>query len=656
MKRRLLAIFALFVVLSSLFVGGVSAEPTECNQLSEYESEEEYRDCLVDNTSKDDVLRIVQQDKSELSQKQIDAVHAVYPYNSDEYNFTSEEEQQIVEWMSGVEFNIGDSSENSTNTTTETPESDSGSEWSKARILALIDDHVDQHPSIDVDSLEVYYQENQDEFSAVEQRYVEAWIEWYRTGEKPLEGLHPDLSTIGGVAGGEPRDTNRLNNSVSASSLEQGQREVTDTVTVLGYEFNQKNETVVMVIESRGEQTVIFTDSGGTYETNRLQSQRLVLQDGKNYVKVPAVTYEGNQQVTLKQGLEGAVLINAPPPLLQSEDNIYIWYGATGGVLGVALMSLMWYIRRERIFQEFRPASRLIADQVKTDKGFINRFTPGDGEQEDEYDDDIRGLIRRYASIKSLLSSGAKVVILAYLLDAANVITMPAINVGDEAKIILGMGVVGYSILGPVFVKPILKAAYSISLEKIQLLDVDGSVNGSYWAKKGTFRTDYENETSRDVPVRETSTGERCYLVRQVDRDDRTFEPAFSWQAEEVDEIEGLESETAKFTESVTVGIDQILSSAGMAAYVIKDMADAAYTGHKLRQNWGLIRATDAYEMADEQGEGLEKAFTGGSVRDVMADVIDSYERRDEESESTVEEIDEVVDDSSQENGGDTDE
>ena len=91
------------VVLTLALVAGAAApaaaDPGECDDLRNYTSTGEYRECLVDHTSKSEVLTYVERDRANLTQKQVDAVYAVYPSHADEYGFTIGEERRITAWM-----------------------------------------------------------------------------------------------------------------------------------------------------------------------------------------------------------------------------------------------------------------------------------------------------------------------------------------------------------------------------------------------------------------------------------------------------------------------------------------------------------------------------------------------------------------------------
>ena len=553
-------------------------------------------------------------------------------------------------------------------TTTPTDSGDGDSEWSKARILATVQDHIDRHSRVDVSAMESYYQNNKDDFSAVEQRYVEAWIEWYRTGDKPGDGLHPALLPQVG------EDT-RANETFSASDLDQGRREVSDSVRVLGFEFRQGSKQVVMVVEADAETTMTVMDSAGSYKTGQFIEREVQLREGRNYIKLPAQIHEGDQLITIRHGDGGAILKNDAPPLLQYEKNEYMWWAAGGIGLGMALMALMWFLRREKIYQRFRPAARLISGQVRTTGGLVNRFTgEPDDPEDDEFDDGIRGLIQRYASLRSLVWTGVKVAIVLYFFDLTGMIDLPLPQLGDETKIVAFFFVLGYSVVGPTLLKPILEAVYNPALEKIQLLDVDGSTNGGFWAKKGVFREDYdiESETGASVPTRETSTGQRCYLLRSIDREEQTAEPAFSWQVEEVEEIAGIDAEELD-VQGRRVAIDQILADAKRAAFVIKDMAVEANNGKNIRKAFPLLQVKIAMEQARDIATGINRAVTGSSIEPVLDDMISSYDSKREEIEDKFERqsdvdksLDEIqnelenqsdaVDAEPDENGGDGDE
>lgn len=96
--RFTLLSLTILVVLSAV-TPAVSAAPADCTSLRESKSPSKYQQCLRDNTSKQDVLRIIHTPPKDLTQKQIDAVYAIYPRHSDGYGFNKSQEQKIVEWM-----------------------------------------------------------------------------------------------------------------------------------------------------------------------------------------------------------------------------------------------------------------------------------------------------------------------------------------------------------------------------------------------------------------------------------------------------------------------------------------------------------------------------------------------------------------------------
>ena len=103
-RARLAAwLFAVFLV-GTLAVGVITmptaADPGDCNDMQSYESQDDYRSCLVNETSKQQVMTYVRSDKADLTAKQIDAVYAVYPDHADAYGFNESEDQEITDWMS----------------------------------------------------------------------------------------------------------------------------------------------------------------------------------------------------------------------------------------------------------------------------------------------------------------------------------------------------------------------------------------------------------------------------------------------------------------------------------------------------------------------------------------------------------------------------
>ncbi|QLH77573.1 hypothetical protein HZS55_09805 [Halosimplex rubrum] len=95
----LTATVVLTLALAAGAAAPAAADPGECDDLRNYTSVGEYRECLVDHTSKADVLTYVERDRANLTQKQVDSVYAVYPSHADEYGFTIGEEREITAWM-----------------------------------------------------------------------------------------------------------------------------------------------------------------------------------------------------------------------------------------------------------------------------------------------------------------------------------------------------------------------------------------------------------------------------------------------------------------------------------------------------------------------------------------------------------------------------
>lgn len=520
-----------------------------------------------------------------------------------------------------------------TATTTTTTSDDGGSEWSKARVLALIDDHVSRHSRIDIDRLETWYEAHRTEFSEVEQRYVEAWIEWYRSGEKPTDGLHPDLLPDQATSGQNQSYGVQPRSNLTVEDLSNGRRKVSDQVTVLAWEFDEQNSTWVGIVKVRGDsEDVSYIDFGSMASTGRYTASEATLPRGKHVVKLPAGSFEGTRLVTLADGQTGAVFKETEPPFLRYLKGYYLWLTLGAGVLGSALFSIKWYLRREKILQEFHPAAALISGNVRRSR-LLNRFTDENDEDSpaDQYDDGVRGLLQRYASIRAIVSTALKTTVLLYVADLIGLIALPLPPIGDEAKLVIGGTAVVYLVAAPALLRPILEAAYDPTLEAVVRLDAQGRRIATYWAKKGVFAQDYEYD--RHPPTRETATGERAYLVSDIDRDDKRAEAAFEWQAEEVENIEGLEREQVEYISGQQIGIDQILSDPKRAAIVIEDMLKEARNGKQLRKAFPFVRSKIALEEAKDVAIGINRAITGSSVEPILEDMIDSYESKEDQLE-----------------------
>jgi hypothetical protein len=527
--------------------------------------------------------------------------------------------------------------ETTTSTTTEpdneTTNETATSDWSKARLLATVQDHVSRHSDVDVAEMEAWYQSNEDRFSTVEKRYVEAWIEWAKTGEKPLEGLHPSLisDTVTGESPTGP-------SNVTAADLDRGSKRVSDVVTVRGYEFSDGNMT--MVVHADKATTVTVSDQARIQASGRFEVVEYRLEQGVNVIKIPAVTYEGDQMILVRDGMEGVPLQDEDPPFLQSVIAEYLWVSAGAVLLVTGLYSIQWFLRREKIYEQFRPAALLIAGQVQSGGGFVNRFVGDDDDEkpDDAYDDGIRGLIQRYASLRSIASTAVKVGLIAAVAHSIGWIDLPVPSMGDPAKIALSFAALTYLVGAPTVIKPVLEAVYNPNLEKIQVLDDTGKKSAGHWAKKGTFKSDYEVEESAKggVPTRVTTTGQTAYLVSDIDRDARKVTPAFAWQVEQVAEIDGLEDAEVDWMGD-TIAIDQILSDPTNAAYVIQDMLVEARNGKELRKAFPFVRMRDSLDEAKEIAMGINRAVSGGSVEGILSDMIDSYESKQEQVEEKYE-------------------
>lgn len=112
-NRLLTAVLLALLVVPTL--GMVAAPATaatqpvdegECGPIDSYETTDAYWSCLVEHTSKDEVLAIINEAPSNSSQTEIDAVYAVYPKHADSYNFTDRQESKIADWMGWEKLGI----------------------------------------------------------------------------------------------------------------------------------------------------------------------------------------------------------------------------------------------------------------------------------------------------------------------------------------------------------------------------------------------------------------------------------------------------------------------------------------------------------------------------------------------------------------------
>jgi len=295
----------------------------------------------------------------------------------------------------------------------------------------------------------------------------------------------------------------------------------------------------------------------------------------------------------------------------------------------MAFFSLQWFLGREQIFQRFRPAAALIAGQVERES-LLNRFTDSNREPE-EYDDGLRGLFQRYANIRSVVVNGVKLGAILYLVDMIGLIALPLPDIGDQAKLVIGSILFAVIFAGPALLKPILRAAYNPSLEKIQVLDETGRKVAGYWARKGTFSEDYQYD--RYPPTRDTETGDTAYLVQSIDRGEQRVEAAFDWQVDQLESVDGIESGEVDYISGQTIGIDQILSDRKKAAIVLKDMLTEAKNGKQLRKAFPFVRAKIALEEAKDVAIGINRAVSGGSVEGILSEMVDSYESKEDQLE-----------------------
>jgi hypothetical protein len=511
-----------------------------------------------------------------------------------------------------------------------------GSEWSVGRVLALIDDPPGRHPNVDVDSLERWYDANKGEFSSTERRYVEAWLTWAQTGQRPTEGLHPDLQpevdqqTRNGSAPvyGVIPDSN-----VSGGDLERGQRPVSDEVTVMSWEFRDENDTWVGVVRvSDRSEELSYMDFGRMASTGQFTSESITVPRGTHVVRLPAGDFEGTRLVTLAEGDEGNVFREIEPPFLRSLKGYYLWVVLLAGAVGSSLYALRFYLSRERVLQRYHTAAALISGNVGR-ANLRNRFFGGDDPDEaesTEEPDGVRGLIRRWLTLRKMVWTVVRVGALLYLADVVGILYLPLPPISDEIKLVVGGIAVVYVFIAPSLLRPILEAWYSPELESVVELDAYGRVIRTYWAKKGVFVEDYEYDSH--PPTRETPEGDTAYLVREFDRSNRVAEAAFEWQADQVEEIEGIENEKVEFLGD-RIAVDQIISDAESAAVVIKDMLQKAEDGRQLKKAFAFVRARDTMREARDIAVGINRAVSGSSVEDILADMIDTYEKREEEIE-----------------------
>ncbi|RLM32631.1 hypothetical protein [Haloarcula sp. Atlit-120R] len=96
---RILLTALLLVSAVAGVTGPAAASPADCQAMSAYESTDAYRQCLVENTTAEEVTDIVHSNPSTSSQKQIDAVYAISPRHDDEFGFNQTQKAHITDWM-----------------------------------------------------------------------------------------------------------------------------------------------------------------------------------------------------------------------------------------------------------------------------------------------------------------------------------------------------------------------------------------------------------------------------------------------------------------------------------------------------------------------------------------------------------------------------
>lgn len=79
--------------------GILTVQNATCGNETSFKSTADYRHCLATNTNKSQVLGIIHQKPSEVTQKQKDRVYAVYPAKAEKLNLTKDQETKITDWM-----------------------------------------------------------------------------------------------------------------------------------------------------------------------------------------------------------------------------------------------------------------------------------------------------------------------------------------------------------------------------------------------------------------------------------------------------------------------------------------------------------------------------------------------------------------------------
>lgn len=92
--------------------GGNATPTAECGALGDYESQAAYRECLVNTSTKAQILQIVKQPPDNVTTKQKDRVYAVYPDHADAFKFSTAQEQRITDWMTWDQLGIKPSQAN----------------------------------------------------------------------------------------------------------------------------------------------------------------------------------------------------------------------------------------------------------------------------------------------------------------------------------------------------------------------------------------------------------------------------------------------------------------------------------------------------------------------------------------------------------------
>jgi hypothetical protein len=221
---------------------------------------------------------------------------------------------------------------------------------------------------------------------------------------------------------------------------------------------------------------------------------------------------------------------------------------------------------------------------------------------------------------------------------------LPAPN--DYIVSAAGFGVIAYIFIAPVFLKPILSALYTPSLENAEVLSSDGETLARYTARDGLFEDIYADSVDGKVPVGRNEQGDKVYLLSAIDREEQTAEPAFKWNLSDEGKelLKQIQDDYPEAVEFVDIGnsddkiggeiwINEVLDDPIKAMYVVQDMAKMAREGLHWTKNESMIKSKIRMQESRDIAEGLSLALSGSTISDVLDKEAQSYRRKEKELE-----------------------